>query len=86
MPRYTFQNKKTKKRVDIDMPYSELQKFLNHNPDMEQVFKMNVVDSVVVGVTKPPADFQKYVLNKVKSMPGADSSQIEKRWSIKKEI
>lgn len=86
MPRYTFQNKKTKKRVDIDMPYSELQKFLNHNPDMEQVFKMNVVDSVVVGVTKPPADFMKHVIGKVKEMPGANKNAIEKRWKIPKEI
>lgn len=86
MPKYTFQNKKTKKRIDMDMPYSELEKFLNHNPNMEQVFKMNVVDSVVVGVTKPPEAFMRNVISKVKEMPGANIDAIEKRWKIPKEI
>ena len=83
--RYTFLNKKTNKTVEMDMPYSELEKYLNHNPHMEQVFKLNVADPVNIGVTKPPVDFQKYVLGKVKEMPGAQKSVIEKRWTIPKE-
>ena len=86
MPRYTFVDKKTNKCVDLIMPFDELEKFLNHNPDMEQVFKMNIVDPVTAGVTKPPADFQKYVLNKVKEVPGARKDLIEKRWAISKEV
>jgi len=70
----------------MDMPFSELDKFLNHNPDVEQVFKMNLVDPVGIGVSKPPADFQKYVLGKVKTVPGADKNRLEKRWHAPKEI
>ena len=84
--RYTFLNKKTKKHVEMDMPYSELEKFLNHNPHMEQVFRLNVADPVNIGVTKPPADFSKYVLGKVQQMPGADKKMMTKRWDIKREV
>lgn len=86
MPKYTFMDKRTNKRVDISMPYDELEKFLNHNPNMEQVFRMNVIDPVTAGVSRPPIDFQRGVLNKVKEVPGARKDLIEKRWSIPKEI
>ena len=86
MPKYTFLDKKTKKRIDMDMPYSELEKFLNHNPNMEQVFRMNLVDPVGIGVSKPPVDFMKNVIGKVKTVPGADHSKLEKRWTIPREI
>jgi len=86
MPKYTFLNKKTQKRIDMDMPYSELEKFLNHNPNMEQVFRMNLVDPVGIGVSKPPVDFMKNVIGKVKTVPGADHSKLEKRWKIPKEL
>ena len=86
MPKYTFLDKKTKKRIDMDMPYSELEKFLNHNPNMEQVFRMNLVDPVGIGVSKPPVDFMKHVIGKVKTVPGADKDKLEKRWVIPREI
>jgi hypothetical protein len=48
---------------------------------------MNLVDPVGIGVSKPPADFQKYVLGKVKAAaPGANKDVFEKRWQIAKEI
>ena len=47
---------------------------------------MNLVDPVGIGVTKPPSDFQKYVLGKVAKVPGADKAKLEKRWHIPKEI
>ena len=68
------------------MPYNELEKFLNHNPNMEQVFQMNVVDAVRAGISKPPSDFMKNVIGKVKTVPGADANKLEKRWKIPKEI
>jgi hypothetical protein len=86
MPNYTFRDKKTNEEFDMSMPWSELEKFLNHNPNLEQTFKMTLVDSVSVGVTRPPTDFQKYVLNKVKTVPGANKNAIEKRWTIPKEV
>lgn len=86
MPLYTFLNTKTGEEFDERMSYDDLEKYLKDNPHFEQVFKMNVVDSVSVGVTQPPRDFQKYVLNKVKEVPGANKAAIEKRWSIPKEV
>jgi hypothetical protein len=48
---------------------------------------MNVVDPVGIGVTKPPADFQKHVLGRIKeAVPGTSKKAIEKRWHIPKEI
>jgi len=86
MPRYTFENTETGEQFEIEMPYSELSSYLNENKNIHQIFKMNIADSVSIGVTKPPSDFQKYVLGRVKAMPGADKNKIEKRWAINKEI
>jgi hypothetical protein len=69
------------------MTYDQLKDFLTDFPNLNQTFRMNIVDPVGIGVTKPPADFQKYVLGRIKEkVPGAEKSVIEKRWSIKREI
>lgn len=46
----------------------EKEKFLEDNPHIEQIppDAINIGDSVRLGVKKPPADFQKYVLDKIK--------------------
>jgi len=85
MPLYTFLDTKTGEQFDERMSYDDLQTYLKENTHIEQVFKMNLVDAVSIGVTQPPRDFQKYVLNKVKEVPGARKDLIEKRWSIPKE-
>jgi NH3-dependent NAD+ synthetase len=86
MPVYSFEDTETSEEFELTMSYEELKQFLEDNPKVNQTFRMNIVDPVGIGVTKPPADFQKYVLNKVKSVPGANKSEIEKRWHIRKEI
>ena len=86
MPLYSFLNTKTGEEFSERMPYDDLEQYLKDHPEYQQIFQVNVVDSVSVGVTQPPRDFQKYVLNKVKEMPGADKSKIEKRWTIPKEV
>lgn len=86
MPLYSFENTETGEQFDERMPYDDLENYLKDNPHLRQVFQVNVVDSVSAGITQPPRDFQKYVLNKVKEVPGAQKSQIEKRWSIPKEV
>lgn len=86
MPLYTFLNTDTGDQFDERMPYDDLEKYLKDNPHLEQVFQVNVVDPVSIGVTQPPIDFQRGVLNKVKEVPGARKDLIEKRWSIPKEI
>ena len=86
MPVYTFEDKETQEQFELTMSYDELMSFLENNPTVAQVFKMNIVDPVGIGVSKPPSDFQKYVLGKVKQMPGAQKDVIEKRWQIAKEV
>ena len=86
MPVYSFNDTETGEEYDLTLTYDEMLKYLEDNPKVNQVFRMNLVDPVGIGVSKPPSDFSKYVLGKVKQMPGADKSTIEKRWSIPKEV
>jgi ABC-type glycerol-3-phosphate transport system substrate-binding protein len=84
MPVYGFYNKKTKKEYELKMSYEELGPYLKKNKHLEQRFKMNLGDSVLLGIKRPPSDFLKYVMGKVKTVPGA--KDIEKRYHIPKEI
>jgi hypothetical protein len=86
MPTYTFLNKITGEEFEEFMRMSEREKFLAEHPELEQTIKsVNIVDPVSIGVTRPPIDFQRHVLSKVKEMPGVNNSTIERRWSIPKE-
>lgn len=85
MPVYSFEDTESGEEFELTMSYEELKQFLEDNPKVNQTFCMNIVDPVGIGVTKPPADFQKYVLGKVKEAPGAQSSALERRWGHKRE-
>lgn len=86
MPTYRYLNTQTEEVSDIFMSISEMETFQKENPHMERVYdSMNIVDPVSVGAKKPPADFQKHVLGRVKEVPGA-SAVANKRWGIPKEI
>jgi len=86
MPIYSFANKNTGEEYELTMKYEELEIYLKEHPEVDQTFRMNLVDPVGIGVTKPPSDFSKYVLGKVKQVPGAHNPAIEKRWTIPKEL
>lgn len=86
MPVYSFENSKTGEEFSLTLSYDDLQQYLSDHPEVNQTFRMNLVDPVGIGVSKPPSDFSKYVLGKVKSVPGANKDAIEKRWSIPKEV
>ena len=84
---YSFEDQETGEEFELQMSYDELKEFLANNPQVNQTFRMNIVDPVGSGISKPPSDFQKYVLGKVKDrVPGANKAAIEKRWHIPKEI
>ena len=86
MPTYTFRNKNTGETWNDFMSISKMETYLSENPDVQQVLTtINIVDPVGIGVTKPPADFQKYILGKVKEVAGAHNPAIEKRWHIARE-
>ena len=87
MPNYSYRNKITGEEKIVNMTMAEHDTYLDDKPDWEQmIIAANFVDPVSIGVTKPPADFQKYVLGRVKAaVPHADAVA-SKRWDIPKEI
>lgn len=87
MPTYTFLNKETGEEMEKFMRMAERETFLAEHPELEQTIKsVNIVDPVSIGVKRPPIDFQRHVLSKVKEMPGVNNATIEKRWTIPKEV
>jgi hypothetical protein len=87
MPNYTYKNKVTGEEITVNMTMAEHDTYLNDKPDWEQMILVaNFVDPVSIGVTKPPADFQKYILGRVKSAVPEATAVASKRWDIPKEI
>lgn len=86
MPVYTFEDINTGEVVEYLITFDEMEQYLKENPDKRQVFRMNIVDPVGAGITKPPADFQKYVLGKVKAANPHSDAVASKRWGIPKEV
>lgn len=86
MPNYTWLNKETGEEFTNTMTIAERDQFENDNPHLQQVLKnFTMVDPVNIGVTKPPSDFQKHILGRIKeSVPGA-SAVANKRWDIPRE-
>lgn len=86
MPTYSYYNTKTKEEIDIVMSMSEVDAYEAKNTHMQRVYnKVNIVDPAGIGVSKPPADFQKYVLGKVQSA-NPHTNIGNRRWSIPKEV
>lgn len=85
MPNYTYKNEKGKE-ITLTMTISEMEEYEKNNPNMSRVFgSMTVVDPVGIGVTKPPSDFQRFVLGKVKAKNPHNEIR-DRRWTIPKEI
>lgn len=85
LPNYTYYDKKKKERFTITMTISEMTEFEKDNPQLERVFEpIGIVDPTGLGVQRPPSDFQKYVLGRVKAKHPKGS--VEKRWHIPKEV
>lgn len=86
MPKYSFANKETGDEYEMTFTYDELNQYLLDHPEVHQTFRMNIVDPVGIGVSKPPADFQKYVLGKVKEANPHADAVASKRWNIPREV
>jgi len=85
MPLYSYHDTKNDTYIDITMTISEMEAFEKENSHMERQYtSLNMVDPVTAGTAKPPADFQKYVLGKIKERHPLGS--VEKRWQLKKEV
>ena len=84
---YSFEDTETGEEFELSMTYDQLKEFLIDFPNLNQTFRMNLGDPVGLGITKPPSDFSKYVLGRIKeATPGAKKDVLEKRWHIPKEI
>ena len=86
MPVYTFENTKTGDIYDDMMTISEMEEYLAKNKHIKHIIKPQaIVDPVGIGVSKPPADFQKHVLGRIKDKTKGEAIA-SKRWSIPKEV
>lgn len=84
MPTYQFKNKTTGEEFEDFMSISAKERYLEENTDIEQMLtSLNLVDPVGIGVTRPPSDFSKYVLGRIKET--APGPALEKRWTIQRE-
>lgn len=87
MPNYTWENQETGEEHTNTMTIAERDEYEKNNPHLRQVLRhFTMVDSVTIGVTKPPSDFQKYVLGRVKNSVPEANAVANKRWDIPKEI
>jgi hypothetical protein len=85
MPLYTYKDPETGKEFTENMTITEMEIFEQANPKFERVWNpVALGDAIRLGITKPPSDFDKYVLGKIKEThPG---NNIEKRRTIKREF
>ena len=88
MPNYSYKQINTGKVIELTMTISEMETFEQKFSDTHErlYHSVTVVDPVGIGVTKPPADFQKYVLGKVKAGSPGSEAVANRRWHIPKEI
>jgi hypothetical protein len=86
MPIYSFRKKGQRKTFDIEMKIAELDEYTKANPDHIRVFKpIGTIDPVHAGRAKPPDDFSKYVLGRIKQAHPRGNVE-RKTGPIKKEI
>lgn len=86
MPTYTFRNKETLEEVELVMKIAERDVYEKDHPEMEQVLKsMKIVDPVGIGVTKPPAEFQKMVLGRIQERTPGATAIANRRWGVPRE-
>jgi len=64
---YNFYNKETGEYIQEEMLLCERIPFLEANPHLEQVLIHSsfLGDSVKMGITKPPADFQRGIIDRI---------------------
>jgi hypothetical protein len=66
-PTYDFVNEVTGETFEMQMSIADMEKYLEENKHIKQaVTRMTLGDSVRMGITKPPADFQKGVIGRMK--------------------
>lgn len=84
MPTYEFLNKETQEVEEHVMKIAELDSFKENNPHLERyISSMNIGDPVRLGITRPPVDFQKGIVERMKAaIPG---NNIKSKWETPRE-
>lgn len=85
MPLYDLKNKDTGEVFEVMMSYTEYQQYLQDNPNLERYFgsEIHFIDEISIGRKKPPEEFQKYVIERIKkNNPG---NKMESRWETPRE-
>jgi hypothetical protein len=86
MPTYCFLNKDTGEEFEEMMNMSEREGYLRDNPHIEQVFNnLTVGDPVRLGITKPPADFMKGVIGRMRETIPRNNLKENGRFQIPRE-
>jgi hypothetical protein len=84
MPTYTFKVLETEEIVEFEMKISEYDEFVASHPDLERYHEsMLFIDSVRLGIKKPPEDFQKFVIDRIKEKN--PHHRMESRWETPRE-
>lgn len=87
MPIYSLKNKETGEVFDKMMKISDYEQYLTDNPHIERYFESSATlgDSVRLGIKKPPADFMKGIVGRMKSsIPG--NTLHDRKFQIPKEF
>lgn len=80
MPIYELRNKETDEVFEISMKISEYEEYLKENPHMERYYSKipTFMDSVVLGIKKPPIEFKECVIDRIKR--NNPLHKMESRW------
>lgn len=73
MPIYPLRNKETGEIFEKIMKIADYEIFMKENPNIERYFDTAPIfgDPVRMGIVKPPSDFQKHIIGRMKeSIPG----------------
>jgi len=87
MPIYSLKNKDTGEIFEKMMKISDYEQYLKDNPNIERYFNSAPTygDPVRLGITKPPSDFMKNVVGRMKaSIPG--NTLHDRKFNIPKEF
>jgi len=87
MPLYSLKDKNTGEVFDKLLKISEYEQYLLDNPHIERYYESapTLGDSVRLGIKKPPADFMKGVVGRMKeSIPG--NTLHDRKFNIPKEF
>jgi hypothetical protein len=87
MPIYSLKNTVTGEIFEKMMKIAEYVEYLKENPNVERYHDTAPIygDPVRMGVLKPPADFQKHIIGRMKaSIPGNTLS--DRKFQIPKEF